>query len=52
MKAIAILFAAVTVANCVSLTPDFITGFESGVFVRNNDQMFADYKCPQENSNN
>jgi hypothetical protein len=30
----------------ISLSGEFITGFESGIFLRNNPQMMADYGCP------
>ena len=30
------------------LTTDFLTGFESGVFMRNNTKQFDEYGCPDE----
>jgi len=30
------------------LTTDFLTGFESGVFMRNNTKQFEEYGCPDE----
>ena len=35
-----------------SLTGDFITGFESGIFLRNNPKMFEDYGCPDASNSN
>ena len=29
------------------LTPDFLTGFESGIFMRNGQQQFDEYGCPE-----
>ncbi len=46
---------AVSVPSTVqsfSLTGDFITGFESGIFLRNNPKMFEDYGCPDSENNN
>jgi hypothetical protein len=41
-----------TVQSAFSLTGDFITGFESGIFLRNNPKMFEDYGCPDAENNN
>ena len=29
------------------LSIDFLTGFESGIFLRNNSQQFEEYGCPE-----
>ena len=29
------------------LSVDFLTGFESGIFLRNNSQQFEEYGCPE-----
>ena len=29
------------------LSVDFLTGFESGIFLRNNTQQFEEYGCPE-----
>ena len=34
-----------------SLTGDFITGFESGIFLRSNPKMLEDYGCPEASKN-
>ena len=31
----------------LSMTGDFITGFESGIFLRGNPDMLDDYGCPE-----
>ena len=30
----------------ISLSNEFITGFETGLFLRGNDQFFREYDCP------
>ena len=30
------------------MTVDFLTGFESGIFLRNNTQQFEEYGCPEQ----
>jgi hypothetical protein len=45
-----LLFAIVTVCRC-ALTEDFLSGFETGVFVRNDDRAFKDYNCPRPQAN-
>ena len=37
---------ALTSVNSLSLSGEFITGFESGIFLRSNPQMMSDYGCP------
>ena len=31
----------------ITLSSDFITGFESGIFLRSNPSMLEDYGCPE-----
>ena len=33
-------------ANAISLTPEFITGFESGIFLRDGSEL-DNYGCPE-----
>ena len=52
-----ILFATIvalclSTAYTLSLTGDFVTGFESGIFLRNNPKMFQDYGCPEPRTDN
>ena len=42
----------ITVLSILSMTQaklssDFISGFETGAFIRNDDNAFADYSCPK-----
>ena len=30
------------------MTTDFLTGFEGGIFLRNNTQQFEEYGCPDQ----
>ena len=47
-----ILAIIVPTVQAFSLTGDFITGFESGIFLRNDPKMFEDYGCPDAANNN
>ena len=57
-KMMKILLATAVVCLCIvpsyqlSLTGDFITGFESGIFLRSNPNMMSDYGCPAAVNNN
>ena len=54
MKAIlvtAVLALCVAPSMQLGLTGDFITGFESGIFLRGNPRMMEDYGCPQPHTN-
>ena len=58
MKSVVLAFLlAVTSVQAASLftmnvkdkmTVDFLTGFESGIFLRNNTQQFEEYGCPEQ----
>ena len=52
-----LVFCLVSIANAASLftinvkdkmSTDFLTGFESGIFLRNNTQQFDEYGCPDQ----
>ena len=53
-----IFLTAAVICLCIaptyqlSLTGDFITGFESGIFLRSNPNMMNDYGCPEAVSHN
>ncbi len=48
MKAIFVLGLLVLTAHCgISLTGDFITGFESGIFMRNSPDAMGEYGCAE-----
>ncbi len=54
MKAIlatAVLLLCVAPTMQIGLTADFITGFESGIFLRSNPRMLEDYGCPTPHTN-
>lgn len=52
MKSITLL-AVVVFAKCCKglLTTDFIQGFETGVYVRDDERAFSDYSCPKPEPN-
>ncbi len=47
-----VLVLSPTAVSSFSLTGDFITGFESGIFLRSNPKMLEDYGCPDAQNNN
>ena len=48
MKRITFLVVLVFAQYCQGiLTTDFIQGFETGVYVRDDERAFADYSCPR-----
>ena len=45
-----VLFAtalAVSSVSALNLHSEFITGFESGIFMRDNDGIYEEYGCPK-----
>lgn len=44
------LMTFVSFVNC-ALSPDFIAGFEAGVYVRDDERAFKDYNCPKPQAN-
>ena len=53
MKPTSLVSTLLIVAFCItpvlslSLSTDFITGFESGIFLRSNDNLLDEYQCPE-----
>ena len=51
MKSIVIIAAllalTLTPALTISLTPEFLTGFESGIFLRESNDIYEQYGCPE-----
>jgi hypothetical protein len=45
------LMLLAAVASC-KLTKDFISGFETGVFLRDDEHAFRDYNCKRPKANN
>ena len=52
LLATAVLCLSIAPSYQISLTGDFITGFESGIFLRSNPNMMNDYGCPSAVNNN
>jgi len=46
-----ILMLMVTSLTSALLTEDFISGFEAGVYVRNDDRAYGEYNCPKPEAN-
>ena len=42
-----ILSLGLSTVSAISLHGDFVTGFESGIFLRNNDNIYEEYGCPE-----
>ena len=52
MKVFALLFTTLLLQFTQgNLTPDFISGFETGVFLRDDNNALMDYSCPRPESN-
>ena len=52
MRVIFLLITALVMQLCKGiLTSDFISGFETGVFLRDDDRAFKDYNCPRPEGN-
>ena len=46
------IIAVLTAAANAKLSGDFITGFETGMFNRDDPRAFQDYHCPRPKSDN
>ncbi len=48
MKSIVLVALLIATSQCsVSLNPEFITGFESGIFLRDSNDIYEQYGCPE-----
>ena len=47
-----ILALGLTTVSGFSLNGEFVTGFESGIFLRDNDNIYEEYGCPRTNAQN
>ena len=53
MNKLSILFLSFALASAVpSLKGDFITGFETGIFMRENENALNEYDCPKPETSN
>ena len=44
---IGVLALSLSTSSAFTLNGEFITGFESGIFLRNSDDIYDDYGCPK-----
>ena len=51
MKYIVCMMVVLLHFSTAELTSDFITGFETGVYVRDDERAFKDYSCPKPEAN-
>lgn len=44
---VGVLALTLSTTSAFTLNGEFITGFESGIFLRNSEEIYDDYGCPK-----